>query len=900
MRIFPRAPRTIRLAIQQRLIILLIVLTLLVPAAAFVFSPQGLMQSGSRENSYDQILAPDAGWTATGNLITARTLHTATLLANGKVLVAGGETPSGSGTVLTATCEIYDPATGIWASTGNLITARSRHTATLLANGKVVVIGGSSGSAATRSVEIYDPTSGSWASAGTLWLGRQGHTVSLLPNGKLLAAGGIFGGTAVAELYDPATATSEISGSFVITARVNHSAITLQNGKVIVAGGDGIGGPFNTAEIYDLPTGNWNLTGNMVRARNLHATSLLPNGKVLASGDTFSSPNSSELYDPAADLWTLTGNLISGRSEHTSTLLNNGLVLVAGGRDANTGQLPPGSELYTAALGTWGSAGNLNTPRYQHTATLLPNGKVLITGGRNSATVLTGSEIYDVTPTPTPTPTPTATPTPTPQCAPIPVVTNLADSGPGSLRQAIENACPGSTITFSTSVTGTIALVSDGLAITKNLTIQGPGSNLLTVSGSNFFRVFNISGPIAVNLKRLTISDGRVNAGGGSGIVNFDRSNLIVDDCVITGNRSQIGGAIYNISATITLLNSTVTNNLATNGGGIYNVGTTNIINSTISGNSSERGGGIYTFATSSTVNVLNSTISSNVVSNNLSLDAAGGGIYIGTGVLNLVNSTITGNMASGSSTRNSYGGGVYNETGINGSGTISVKSTIIANNSLSGGILRVGPDVSGVFNSQGYNLIGKNEGSANFPSGTPNLNLDIVGTTAVPVNPLLGPLASNGGPTQTHALLAGSPAIDKGSPATNPATGSALTTDQRGFTRPVNDPSIPPAGTAGNNSDIGAFEVQTTPVTTTYEGDVVDGSGGPGGDGLILSNDVSVIRQFALGLATPVTTTNQFQRADINGVCGDGAINSADVTVVRLILLGSITPTFACGPTAP
>jgi hypothetical protein len=179
-----------------------------------------------------------------------------------------------------------------------------------------------------------------------------------------------------------------------------------------------------------------------------------------------------------------------------------------------------------------------------------------------------------------------------------------------------------------------------------------------------------------------------------------------------------------------------------------------------------------------------------------------GGGIAAGQSTVTLTNSTLSGNTSTG------VGGGI----GV-GSGTASVKNTIIAGNTGAASA----PDLAhtGSFTSQGYNLIGKVDGSQGF---TNNVNNDQVGTSATPLDPKLGPLQNNGGPTFTQALLTGSPAIDKGAAATDPATGSPITTDQRGLTRPLDDPSIPNAS-GGNGSDIGSFEEQTLippPTTST------------------------------------------------------------------------------------
>src|SRR6266550_2999128 len=167
----------------------------------------------------------------TGSLNIARESHTATLLPNGKVLVAGGRTGAG----VLSSAELYDPASGTWSATGSLNTARRFHTATLLPNGKVLVAGG----AILPSEELYDPASGAWSPTGSLITGRCRHTATLLPNGKVLVAGGQGTGGVIlssAEVYDPASGTWSATGS-LNTARWFHTATLLPNGKMLVAGG---------------------------------------------------------------------------------------------------------------------------------------------------------------------------------------------------------------------------------------------------------------------------------------------------------------------------------------------------------------------------------------------------------------------------------------------------------------------------------------------------------------------------------------------------------------------------------------------------------------------------------------------------------------------------------------
>ena len=233
----------------------------------------------------------------TGSLNTARDSHTATLLSNGKVLVAGGV----GGAYLTS-AELYDPASGTWTATGSLNTARGEHTATLLPNGKVLVVGGANGNGGNylTSAELYDPASGTWTATGSLTTAQYYHTATLLPNGEVLVAGGQ---DTSAELYDPASGTWTATGS-LNTARGQHTATLLPDGKVLVAGGTLNSNGNNSlasAELYDPVSGTWTATGSLTTARFVHTATLLPNGKVLvAAGYGTSYPfdlTSAELSD---------------------------------------------------------------------------------------------------------------------------------------------------------------------------------------------------------------------------------------------------------------------------------------------------------------------------------------------------------------------------------------------------------------------------------------------------------------------------------------------------------------------------------------------------------------------------------------------------------------------------
>jgi N-acetylneuraminic acid mutarotase len=339
-------------------------------------------------------------WSYTGSLNRGRVFHTATLLPNGKVLVAGGDS--------LGSAELYDPATGTWRLTGSLNTPRGfDHTATLLPNGKVLVAGGYNGDE-INSAELYDPATGTWTSTGNLNVARHSHTATLLPDGKVLVAGGgdeDGGITNSAELYNPATGTWSITGS-LHTVRGRHTATLLPDSRVLVAGGtDSFFPSLRSSELYDPHTGTWSVTGSLNTDRVLFTATLLSNGSVLVAGGEshqcsnrgcgFSGVTSSaELYNPATGTWSYTGDLSPSRGYHTATLLPNGQVLVAGG-------VMPGftsinsAEIYDPATGNWSSTASLNTTRSFHTATLLSNGKVLVVGGAHLGNVLSSAELYD-------------------------------------------------------------------------------------------------------------------------------------------------------------------------------------------------------------------------------------------------------------------------------------------------------------------------------------------------------------------------------------------------------------------------------------------------------------------------------------------------------------------------
>lgn len=315
----------------------------------------------------------DPAWVAASPPAIWRRWHTATLLANGKVLFAGGL----NGNNPLASAELYDPATNTWTSAGLMAQPRSYHTAALLPNGKVLAAGGIGGSV-LNSAEIYDPATNGWSSATAMSNQRYGHRATLLGNNKVLVTGGVIsgaGGTTLCEIYDPATNTWS-SAPAMATGRFYHSAERLLDGRVVVAMGARVSGVLNTAaEIYDPGANTWTTIASPPDARGYHASSLLLDGRILFTGDGFDSNvgKSGVVYDALTNSWQSTGNMSTIRSEHTQFTLPNGQVLVIGG--FNSGTL---TELYNPATNVFSPAAYTIGPHYDGTSTLLPNGKVLV------------------------------------------------------------------------------------------------------------------------------------------------------------------------------------------------------------------------------------------------------------------------------------------------------------------------------------------------------------------------------------------------------------------------------------------------------------------------------------------------------------------------------------------
>jgi hypothetical protein len=368
-------------------------------------------------------------------------------------------------------------------------------------------------------------------------------------------------------------------------------------------------------------------------------------------------------------------------------------------------------------------------------------------------------------------------------------VNNVSNTGLGSLRQAIldANAAPGNdVITFASGVSGTISLATELPHLSSNVELRGPGAKTVTVrrsatAGTPNFSIFSVDGGAVVTLSGLTISFGK----------------------------AAVGAGVRNLG-TLTLADSHITSNAATQrGGGIASDGVLAVLNSTVSANTSAGTG-----AGGIDVGLGDASLTNLTVSGNQSTGGAGGLAVAAGATAGLQNVTVAANTSGGTTAG-----------GVTSAGTVALANTLLANNT--GGS---GADVQGNFASLGFNLIGKKGTTA-----VGFLASDKVGTPAAPLDPRLGPLQNNGGPTPTHALLANSPAADAGSNSDLPST------DQRGMHRQVN-------GTA----DIGAIEMQTgSAVVTTLQLTASPADPAPGQPFTVTARVVNVVTGATLAVAT-------------------------------------------------
>lgn len=361
-------------------------------------------------------------WIPTGNMTTPRCWHTATRLSSGRVLVTGGRADEADASCQ-ASAELFEPSTGLWMATGSMSCPRQGHVAVLLPNGKVLVTGGDGPTGgtegATTSTELYDPDTGQWTLTGSLNVPRVAAAATLITSGPLSGRVLVTAGSTIcagclpiltsAELYDPATGQWSLTGSMT-TGRYfgAAAAASLADGSVLVVGGTTCCPYYwlNETELYDSHSQTWTPTSLKTTAAN-SCVALMPNGQVLVAGGLTGmqgdavSVADAELFDTLGKSWSPTASMSTDRDIHTLTVLADGTVLAAGGERGGWGDCHKlsSAEVYHPDSRRWELTGSLQTARGWHTATLLLDGRVLVAGGyaRNPncwGVVLSSAELY--------------------------------------------------------------------------------------------------------------------------------------------------------------------------------------------------------------------------------------------------------------------------------------------------------------------------------------------------------------------------------------------------------------------------------------------------------------------------------------------------------------------------
>ncbi|HKD68846.1 MAG TPA: kelch repeat-containing protein [Candidatus Binataceae bacterium] len=342
----------------------------------------------------------------TGPMTDSRIFHTGTLLDNGQVLVAGGSQIAGTLDV----AEIYNPSAGTFTATsGSMTQARQHHTATLLNDGTVLLAGGDNGgglltATAFLSAELYDPTADKFKVTGAMFAPRTWHTATRLADGKVLVAGGSpavdstinpitmtgsglpVGALPNAELYDPASSQFFGNPGPMNAARTEHAAVLIKgcgctaDNEVLLAGGiDASGTTLTSAELFNESKNSFTSTGSMNVARHNHTATTLQDGRVLITGGVDNSLNllgSAEIYDPNAGSFSFTATpMIAPRAFHSAQLLSDGRVLITGGSDDNS------AEIFDPATDAFSATGKMKLIRFEFPSVELPSGAVLIPGG---------------------------------------------------------------------------------------------------------------------------------------------------------------------------------------------------------------------------------------------------------------------------------------------------------------------------------------------------------------------------------------------------------------------------------------------------------------------------------------------------------------------------------------
>jgi hypothetical protein len=335
------------------------------------------------------------GFTQVGDMVQSRVNHTATRLLSGDVLIAGGVGQAGSPD---PGSEIFNAATSTFHATSALSEVRYGHTATLLANGKVLVVGGQTSADAcsqctSHTAEIYDPATQTFTPTGNMLVARSFHTAVLLPDGRVVIAGGfteVAGGSSSVEIYDPTTGQFG-SGGKMTASRVRHASTLLLGGRVFIAGGEGDSSLAFTGDIFDPGSGQFTKVQLYPRSRNGNTVTVLSDGRVLlggggASGNLYSQ---TRIFDPTTKTTSPDIAMFAPRMFHTATMMNGGVdqVLLTGGNTYN-GVRDTSTELFESE--GFRPAVSMIKARANHSATMLSDGSVLVTGGSTDRT----AEVY--------------------------------------------------------------------------------------------------------------------------------------------------------------------------------------------------------------------------------------------------------------------------------------------------------------------------------------------------------------------------------------------------------------------------------------------------------------------------------------------------------------------------
>jgi hypothetical protein len=362
----------------------------------------GLTRGGDDGETNVAQLPAVGTWTASPDLVSIRGTTTAVVLKDGRALAIGG----GVGQQAVAAVEVFDPNSGVWSATTPMNNPRRGHQATLLGDGRVMVAGGIHEGELLSSVEIFDPASSRWTTVAPLSVPRLGNTLTLLNNGNVLVTGGTSaenaagtGGNqtirpdATAEVYNVAANRWTTTSGAMSTPRFEHTATALDDGRVLIAGGQGppiagVAGALASTEIYDPAVDSFRKSNDMGDARFNHTALKLPDRTVMViggaggqNGDT--SLSTAEVFNPGDGGWTNVGTLTGSRSGHVAAVFPDGRVVVAGGESVTRGNRRSlnTAEIFALDRREWRSAGQMNCPRSEASAALLGDGSVLVVAG---------------------------------------------------------------------------------------------------------------------------------------------------------------------------------------------------------------------------------------------------------------------------------------------------------------------------------------------------------------------------------------------------------------------------------------------------------------------------------------------------------------------------------------